>query len=142
MSNCIFCDIIAGKAPAAFVRRWDDAIAIAPLNPVVCGHILVIPADHVRDASCSDNITACAIRRAAQLMRSLGGDWNLIANVGETASQTVFHLHVHLVPRRHGDGVVLPWTAAPRTAPNTKADGARSAPVQRVVGQTESQETP
>jgi histidine triad (HIT) family protein len=56
--NCVFCDIVAGKAEAIVVARWSDATAIEPLNPVTAGHIIFIPNQHVRDAVEDPNITA------------------------------------------------------------------------------------
>lgn len=107
MSNCVFCAIVAGTEPATVVRRWDDAIAIVPLGPVTPGHVLVIPAVHVQDATVDPDVTAVAMRRAAELADA---PCNIITSAGREASQTVPHLHVHIVPRTFGDGLALPWT--------------------------------
>lgn len=107
---CPFCEIIAGRAPATIVRVWPDAIAIVPLGPVVDGHLLVIPHDHVSDFSADPDITAITARRAAELALERGlicG--NLITSMGAAATQSVFHLHLHLVPRAENDGLALPW---------------------------------
>lgn len=116
-TDCVFCAIVAGKSPARFVRRWDDAIAIEPLNPVVKGHVLVIPRAHVPDAATDPEVTAAVFRRVAELAAEMddeldGGldSFNLITSAGPAATQTVFHFHAHIVPRRLGDGLVLPWT--------------------------------
>lgn len=109
MSTCVFCEIVAGRAPASIVQEWPDAIAIVPLNPVVDGHVLVLPRAHVQDAADDPAVTATAMHRAAQLMVDVG-DANIITSKGAAATQTVFHLHVHVVPRRHGDDLPLPWT--------------------------------
>ena len=105
---CPFCEILAGRAPAEIVGEWPDMIAIVPLNPVTEGHVLVIPRQHVKDAKEVPWITGNAFMRAAQLS---DGPCNLITSVGVEATQTVRHLHVHLVPRRVDDGLLLPWTA-------------------------------
>ena len=113
-ADCVFCEIVAGRAPAQIVSDGADAIAIVPLNPVVSGHVLVIPKDHVADAAEDPALTGDVMEMAAAYAkRRLGvlyGSFNLITSVGAPATQTVMHLHVHLVPRREGDGLALPWT--------------------------------
>lgn len=107
-ATCVFCRIVTGSAPATVVRRWPDAVAIVPLNPVTAGHVLVIPALHVADFTTDPDVTAVVFRRAAELGRAPA---NLITSAGSEATQSVPHLHAHLVPRRAGDGLALPWTA-------------------------------
>lgn len=113
MSYCIFCEIIAGRAPATVVREWDDAIAFVPIEPVVEGHTLVIPKTHVSDFGKNPEVTGATMRRAAELA---SGDqpMNIITSRGREATQSVFHLHLHLVPRRAGDGLALPWYSGRR----------------------------
>jgi histidine triad (HIT) family protein len=72
-------------------------------------HLLVLPRVHVADAGCDPEVTAAVMRRAAALMAGLPAA-NLITSKGAEATQTVYHLHVHLVPRVAGDGLPLPWT--------------------------------
>lgn len=110
VSGCLFCDILAGREPAVFVAQWPDAAAIVPLDPVVDGHVLVLPKQHVPHALASAEATGTVMRRAAQLGATYGSDLNIIASVGEAATQSVRHLHVHLIPRAEGDGLPLPWT--------------------------------
>ncbi len=105
-TQCIFCDIVFGRAPAIKVWEWNDAIAILPLNPVVAGHTLVIPVVHVSDVLDDPEISAKVMRRAAQLAK---GPCNFITSVGREATQSVFHLHLHIVPRHKDDGLALPW---------------------------------
>lgn len=107
--DCVFCDIVTGRRPAAVLREWPDALAFEPLNPVTRGHLLVIPKAHVTDASVDPVITASVVARAA----GLAWTWhpcNLITSCGPEATQTVMHLHVHVIPRRPGDGLLLPWS--------------------------------
>jgi len=106
-ADCVFCRIVRGDAPATFVGAWIDTLAIVPLNPVTEGHILVIPRAHVTDALAAPEVTARVTARAAHLARR---PCNIITSCGAEATQTVFHLHVHIVPRREGDGLPLPWT--------------------------------
>lgn len=107
MSPCVFCEIADGRGPATVIRRWSDAVAIVPLNPVVDGHLLVLPTSHVSDATEDPQVTAATMRRAAELAQP---PCNIIASAGLEATQTVFHLHLHIVPRRADDGLALPWT--------------------------------
>lgn len=106
MEPCVFCAIINGDAPAQVVRRWDDAIAIVPLNPVVAGHTLVIPTTHVRDVWTNPAVSAATMRRAAELASP---PCNVITSAGREATQSVWHLHLHIVPRAENDGLALPW---------------------------------
>ncbi|MDT9688171.1 HIT domain-containing protein [Streptomyces sp. P9(2023)] len=118
---CPFCEINAGRAPATFVHEWSDAIAITPLNPVVDGHTLVIPKTHVTDFADNPDVSGATARRAAQLCRDLDlMHANLITSRGVHATQSVFHLHLHLVPRAENDGLALPWYSG-----RTRKAGAR-----------------
>jgi histidine triad (HIT) family protein len=108
-SPCPFCEIVAGRAPAAIVREWSEAIAIVPLNPVVDGHILVIPRDHVTDFADGPSTAADTMLCASLLARETESPMNLITSRGREATQSVFHLHLHLVPRAENDGLALPW---------------------------------
>lgn len=85
------------------------AVAFAPLNPVTPGHMLFVPMVHVPDARRIAPLVA-AMSLAASWARNIPEDFNLITSAGPAATQTVFHLHVHYVPRREGDGLKLPWT--------------------------------
>ena len=103
MSDCPFCEIMAGFP--------DSRVAIIePLNPVVPGHMIAIPCEHVRDAGEDPDVTAALMGRVSWYASRMGCDYNLIASAGEAATQTVFHLHIHIVPRYPGDGLALPWT--------------------------------
>lgn len=110
--DCAFCAIVAGESPAQLVDEWLSAIAIHPLNPVTPGHVIVLPRRHVVDALVEPDLTADVMRCAASLARR---PCNLITSAGADATQTVPHLHVHIVPRRAGDGLHLPWTVQPTT---------------------------
>ncbi|MFJ9633737.1 HIT family protein [Streptomyces sp. NPDC101175] len=106
---CPFCEINTGRAPATFVHEWSNAFAITPLNPVVEGHTLVIPKTHVPDFATNPEVSAATMRRAAELMRWTDRPMNLITSRGREATQSSFHLHLHLVPRAPDDGLALPW---------------------------------
>jgi histidine triad (HIT) family protein len=109
---CAFCAIVAGTEPATIVREWPDAIAFLPRGGVGerGDHVLVVPRCHVATAIDDPAITGLVSARAAQFAAELGwDDLNFIDNVGVAASQTVFHYHRHVVRRRFGDGLALPW---------------------------------
>lgn len=121
MSDCPFCEIVAGRAPAQFVADGFQSIAIVPLGPVTPGHFLVIPRTHVADAYEDPAVTSATMRDAADWARRMSdGDprfesVNLITSVGRPATQSVFHLHIHVVPRRVDDGLALPWYSGKRS---------------------------
>lgn len=106
--SCPFCDY-AGPV-AAF---YGDTFVIEPLRPVTPGHLLVIPKVHVPNALASPAVAGRTVEVAAQHANATGvGACNLITSTGPQATQTVFHLHVHIVPRAYDDGLLLPWSEA------------------------------
>lgn len=125
---CVFCEIVEFKAPAKVLVAYQHSVVIEPLDPVTPGHALVIPDTHVTDAREVQNVTAVAFRDAAAYLQFLREDrevhgerlakiedFNLITSGGPSATQTIEHLHVHIVPRREGDGLHLPWTGQHKT---------------------------
>lgn len=111
MKDCVFCKIARREAPADVLIDWDHCLAFVPLKPVTPGHVLVIPRSHLDDFRDDPTVTAEVMRCAALYASAYaGGACNLITSAGADATQTVFHLHVHVVPRRAGDGLHLPWT--------------------------------
>jgi histidine triad (HIT) family protein len=110
--GCPFCEIVAGRAPAEWILApdyWPDAVAFVPLNPVTEGHALIVPKTHVPDFAADPDVFAATSRRAAELMRWTPRPMNVITSRGREATQSVFHLHLHLVPRAANDGLALPW---------------------------------
>lgn len=107
-TSCAFCAIVAGDAPATIVREWFGVLAIVPLGPVVAGHLLVIPTQHVDDFTQDPDVTANVMRCAAELAADTG-PCNLITSKGRETTQSVMHLHAHVVPRAENDGLALPW---------------------------------
>lgn len=109
MTDCPFCAIVAGTAPATIVREWPETLAIVPLGPVTDGHLLVIPKQHVQDFTTDWWISARTMSRASELAAETEQPMNVITSRGREATQSVFHLHLHLVPRAENDGLALPW---------------------------------
>jgi histidine triad (HIT) family protein len=117
--DCLFCKIVAGEVPAEFVAQDERTVAFMDINPATRGHALVIPRRHAKDLHEIDPedlaATALAAQRLAATARErLGADGvNLINSCGSAAWQTVFHFHIHVIPRYDGDPLRLPWTPAP-----------------------------
>ena len=113
--NCIFCKIVAGELPARIVDEDDRTIAFMDIAPANRGHALVIPRAHSEDLL---NVTeedlaatAQAARRlAVRMKQQLAADGvNLLNSCGRAAWQTVFHFHIHVIPRYAEDPLRLPW---------------------------------
>jgi histidine triad (HIT) family protein len=109
--TCIFCAIAAGDVPAKVVYADDAAVAFLDVAPLTTGHTLVIPRRHVDDllgaAGAWAEIGPAVEATAALLVDRLGADGlNVYQASREAAGQTVFHLHVHLLPRRRDDGLI------------------------------------
>lgn len=108
---CPFCQIARRNLTVKLPRQlsWPEpgVMAFEPRNPVIPGHMLVVPAAHIPNPLANPATTGLVMQVAARLARH---PCNLITSCGVEATQTVFHLHVHVVPRREGDGLMLPWT--------------------------------
>ena len=117
--ECIFCKIVAGEIPSQIVAEDELTISFMDIAPATRGHALVIPRRHVRDLLEIDDVdlaaVALAAKRLAQRARErFGADGvNLLNSCGPAAWQTVFHFHVHVIPRYAGDPLRLPWVPTP-----------------------------
>src|SRR5436309_11425336 len=113
--DCIFCKIVTGELSATKIEEDDRTIAFMDINPGTRGHALVIPRDHTRDLTTIDSDELAAVARAAQRLAkrmpgALGADGvNVINSCGSAAWQTVFHFHLHVIPRYADDPLQLPW---------------------------------
>jgi histidine triad (HIT) family protein len=120
--GCIFCKIVAGELPAQIIDQDERTIAFMDISPATRGHALVVPRQHARDLlEIEREDLEATIRAAQRLARTvserLGADGvNLLNSCGSAAWQTVFHFHVHVIPRYAGDPLRLPWTPAPGDA--------------------------
>ena len=109
--GCGFCSSARGEPLTRVVRRWRwrGVVALETINPVVPGHIVVVSKWHSCDAGDNPKIAAKVMRCAAELVAEMSAA-NIITSKGAAATQTAFHLHVHIVPREEGDELTLPWT--------------------------------
>jgi histidine triad (HIT) family protein len=117
--DCIFCKIVAGELPATIVDEDEHTIAFMDINPATRGHALVVPRRHTPDLLSIEpqelaTVVSAAQRLAARAKERLRADGiNVINSCGAAAWQTVFHFHLHVIPRYQGDPMRLPWLPAP-----------------------------
>ena len=115
MENCIFCKIANGEIPAATLYEDENFRVILDLGPASKGHALILPKSHAANISeLSDEMAAKAMilakKMATAMTAALKCDgFNIVQNNGECAGQTVFHFHMHLIPRYEGDQVGITW---------------------------------
>jgi len=128
--DCLFCRIVAGDIPATIVAEDERTIAFMDINPATRGHTLVVPRAHARDLHEIDSGDLAAVAATAQTiagrqLERLGADGvNLLNSSGPAAWQTVFHFHMHVIPRYAGDPLKLPWTPSPGDTDDIAAAGA------------------
>ena len=108
--ECIFCKIIKGEIPAAKVYEDELILAFLDINPVSEGHCLLVPKDHY------DRLEDCAAigskmgRIAKAIIAATNAEgYNVLNNNGRCAGQLIGHVHFHIIPRRRGDGIFIPW---------------------------------
>ena len=115
MEECIFCKIANGVFCSATVYEDDDFRAVLDIAPAAKGHVLILPKKHMPDLlAVEPDVAEKALKVASKIAnaqkKALGCDGvNLLQNSGEAAWQSVFHLHIHLIPRYKDDGVIIPW---------------------------------
>lgn len=114
-NDCIFCKIAAGEIPSATLYEDDDFRVILDLGPASKGHALILPKEHYRNLyDIDEEILTKAVLLAKKMVKKmtdvLGCDgYNIVQNNEPCAGQTVFHFHMHLIPRYEGDKVDLGW---------------------------------
>ena len=122
MSDCIFCKIIAGEIPSATIYENDEFKVILDRFPSGEGHALILPKNHVAnvfeiDPEQAGRAYALAAKLARAMKEVLGfTDMNILQNNGTIAGQTVFHFHIHLIPRYENDGQTINWKQTSPTA--------------------------
>ena len=115
MSDCVFCKIVAKQIPATVVHEDERTVAFMDLGQVNPGHVLVAAKAHVENLYGLDDVDAAAVfRTVARVARAIRDAFapqglSVYQANGRPAGQTVFHFHVHLVPRHEGDGMALTW---------------------------------
>jgi histidine triad (HIT) family protein len=115
MSDCVFCRIVARQIPATVVYEDDHVLAFMDIGQVNPGHVLVAVKKHAENIYALDDALAQAVfRGAARVSRAIQAAFqpeglSVYQANGKAAGQTVFHLHIHLVPRKEGDGMALTW---------------------------------
>ena len=113
--DCLFCGIVAGDVPAQIVDSDEDTVAFMDISPATRGHALVIPRRHSRDLiEISDEDLAATAKAARRLARRMDATlepdgFNILNSCRPAAWQTVFHFHMHVVPRYDDDPLDLPW---------------------------------
>lgn len=113
--NCIFCKIAGGDIPSSTIYEDSDFRVIMDMNPASKGHCLILPKEHCDNIyemseQTASKLFVLAAKVAKALKKSLNPDGlNVVQNNGEIAGQTVFHFHLHLIPRYEGDEVDVKW---------------------------------
>lgn len=113
--NCIFCKIAAGEIPSATIYEDDDFRVILDIEPASKGHALIIPKEHYASLyelpeELAAKVMGVAKKVITKMTDLLGCDgYNVLQNNGEMAGQTVFHYHMHLIPRYQDDSVTITW---------------------------------
>ena len=136
MSDCIFCKIIAGDIPSATIYENDEFKVILDRFPSGEGHALILPKNHVANIFEIDPEQAgrlfCLAAKLAKAMKEVLGfeHMNILQNNGTVAGQTVFHFHLHLIPRHEGDGINIGWTP---TSPTDEEIAAVKAKLENLI---------
>ena len=124
---CVFCAVVAGEAPALKIHEDDDYLAILDIRPFTRGHTLVIPKRHTVDLTDTPAETLAGMvgigQRIARAARAteLADATNIAINDGRAAFQTVFHIHLHVLPRRNGDKLSVAKGMLVRRDPDREA---------------------
>ena len=128
---CVFCEIVAGRAPAIRIHEDDDYLAILEIRPFTRGHTLVIPKRHSVDLTDTPAGTLTGmlalgqrIARATRVSGLAATGNNVAINDGKSAMQSVFHIHLHVIPRRDGDKVSFVKGMLLRRDPDRETTGA------------------
>ena len=115
MADCIFCKIAGGEIPSYTVYEDNDFRAIMDIAPASKGHVIILPKVHAADVfeleeDIASKIYVVAQKIAKAVKEATGCDGvNILQNNGEAAGQTVFHLHMHVIPRWNNDGIKIKW---------------------------------
>jgi len=137
-SNCIFCKIAAGDIPSMRIWETPKLLAFLDVGPLAHGHTLLIPKQHFESIlDVQEDVLSSMARQlptlAGAIIRATGATGlNVLQNTGKSSGQEVFHLHVHLIPRREGDALGYRWNAG------AYAEGQGEAMQSRIIGEIPS----
>ena len=113
--DCLFCGIVAGDVPAQIIASDEHTVAFMDINPATRGHALVVPRQHAADLlDIGDDdlsrVMLAARRLTLRIQAALDPDgFNILNSCGRAAWQTIFHFHLHVIPRYNDDPLKLPW---------------------------------
>lgn len=113
--NCIFCKIANGEIPSKTIYEDDDFRVILDLGPATKGHALILPKEHCKNLydipdETAGKVLVLAKKMIHKMTEKLGCEgFNIVQNNGDLAGQTVYHFHLHLIPRYHADGQTILW---------------------------------
>lgn len=147
-SSCIFCDLVQGSAEVSICYEDDVALAFMDVQPVNPGHVLVIPRDHYETLqdiprAVGWHLFQVATRLIPVVQKVAGADdMNIIVNSGPAAGQNVFHYHIHLIPRKKGDGFDVPLPFPGSEMPNRHMLDAMAVRIGSALRQDPARQTP
>lgn len=125
-TDCIFCKIANGEIPSSTLYEDDDFRVILDLSPATKGHALILPKKHIAnifeiDKATAEKVFVLASHIASAMKNALSCDGiNIVQNNGVVAGQTVFHFHMHIIPRYENDGQTIGWV--PKTSEAEERD--------------------
>lgn len=117
--NCIFCKVIAGEIPSQVIDSDARTVTVMDINPATRGHVVVVTRTHAQnllELDADDLLAAMqTVRRVTGLLgeRLSPAGFNILHNIGRAAWQSIFHFHVHVIPRYEDDPLQLPWLPEP-----------------------------
>lgn len=140
--DCEFCKIVANEIPATIIYETSNVVAFLPLHPATIGHTLVVPKDHSSDFfELSPGAAGILGRECTHIAKALNvalrpEGMNLISSSGSAATQTILHVHYHLVPRWSSDAMDITWPSESSSPPKS-ATAAAAAALKEVLAQLE-----
>jgi histidine triad (HIT) family protein len=117
--DCVFCKVIAGEIPGEVVDSDDRTVTVMDVNPATRGHVVVMPRDHTENLlAVSEEDLAATMKAARRMIERISqtlapAGFNVLNNMGRAAWQSIFHFHVHVIPRYADDPLQLPWLPEP-----------------------------